>query len=847
MKLNSQFDVVLMLTWSNWDTEPRSNRYHFATRFAKEMPTLFFEHNYSERDGINIRPSGIDNLEIIDISVRMSAYDIDEVKKLLRNRGYVKPLIWIYDVLHYGDLISSLPNGYRVFHATEDYLTPTTCWNNSLSGKISDQVKIFLKKINYAVYVTNELQKNYKQIGEYTGAGSVIKNGCDAEFFINIHKNSNNSRHLRPSAIYQGGINNRIDYELLHKLICLMPDWDFKFCGEVSKSEGWGKIIQLPNVEYLGVLKPEEFGYHICDSTVGLIPFIQDSWIKGSLPLKSYEYVACGLPVVTVPILELENKEEIFTVASTPEEFEVQIRLLENTRHDINLINIRRLHAIENSYDSKFDQLQNCLVTSFNKKRSHFLEKKLRVAVLYDSLDSLHVSTIRENLESFSAYSKHHISYIPASLKYWAQLQVGIDSFDGYDAVILHYSIRISVKSHLDRKISKALKFYRGLKLAFIQDEYEGTEIARSWLDEIQFDVVYTCVPKEFIEKVYPKYRYPSTEFIQVLTGYASVNDQIEQYAKPLKDRVIDIAYRGRNLPPIYGSLGHEKYRIGVDVKKISMSYGLNVDIELDSEKRIYGDAWYEFLGSARSTLGTESGSNIFDINGSIGLAIDALKNSNPVISYEQIHRELLVDHDGWIRMNQISPKLFEAIQLRTALILFEGCYSGVILPDVHYIPLRKDYSNIAEVFNKLRDDSLIKKLTERAYEDVIASGLYSYKIFIEKVDSDISSRLINSVDKQAIFTMEFEMVSKKQIRALSPLLPLDISSSPPNHNLYKLKNSKTINSKYQNPLIVFFKFFIQIILRGRPKNTILFRSAKKIWAYLPNRLQYLIIKHLIN
>jgi hypothetical protein len=461
----------------------------------------------------------------------------------------------------------------------------------------------------------------------------------------------------------------------------------------------------------------------------------------------------------------------------------------------------------------------------------------------------VHVSTIKEYLESFERYSRNEIIYIPATFNYWAQSKNGITSFNNFDVVILHYSVRLSVRWHLDQKIFGALRLFNGIKLAFLQDEYEGTEIARTWLEEIHFDVVYTCIPKESIEKVYPKYRFPSTEFIQVITGYTSASNEIEQYVKPLKDRIIHIAYRGRNLPPIYGSLGHEKYRIGVDVKRMSMAHGLNVDIELDSEKRIYGDAWYEFLGSARSMLGTESGSNIFDMNGSIGLAIEALKKNTPQISYEQIHQEILIKHDGFIKMNQISPKLFEAIQLRTALILFEGDYSGIIFPNIHYIPLKKDYSNIEEVFKKLCDNSLIEKMTSQVYDDVIASGVYSYRELIRKVDSDIASRLLHHVDKSKIFTAEFGVGDDKKIRTQIPMLSKGISSEPQVKDMPIFQNFD-INSLIlgrQNLLKILFKYPVTLILRGRSSNSFLFNAAKKVWPHLPKKLQHLVIYHIIN
>src|SRR5471030_2610246 len=37
------FDAVVMLTWSDWRGEPRSNRYHYATRFARRYPVYFVQ------------------------------------------------------------------------------------------------------------------------------------------------------------------------------------------------------------------------------------------------------------------------------------------------------------------------------------------------------------------------------------------------------------------------------------------------------------------------------------------------------------------------------------------------------------------------------------------------------------------------------------------------------------------------------------------------------------------------------------------------------------------------------------------------------------------------------------
>jgi hypothetical protein len=81
--------------------------------------------------------------------------------------------------------------------------------------------------------------------------------------------------------------------------------------------------------------------------------------------------------------------------------------------------------------------------------------------------------------------------------------------------------------------------------------------------------------------------------------------------------------------------------------------------------------------------------------------------------------------------MNQISPKMFEAIALKTALVLFEGSYSGILKPDLHYISLKKDFSNLKQVLAKLDDISYLENITETAFKDIILSGKYNYEQFI--------------------------------------------------------------------------------------------------------------------
>jgi hypothetical protein len=173
-----------------------------------------------------------------------------------------------------------------------------------------------------------------------------------------------------------------------------------------------------------------------------------------------------------------------------------------------------------------------------------------------------------------------------------------------------------------------------------------------------------------------------------------------------------------------------------VKMREACEARGIRCDIEWDEDKRIYGDAWVDFVASCRATLGTESGSNVFDFDGSLTARINAALKANPRTTYEEVEAKYLggLERDGV--MNQVSPRIFEAVALRTGLVLFEGTYSGVVRPDEHFIPLKKDFSNVDDVLRQVQDDRELSAMTERAYRHVFGSGRYTYEAFAREVDA---------------------------------------------------------------------------------------------------------------
>ena len=366
---------------------------------------------------------------------------------------------------------------------------------------------------------------------------------------------------------------------------------------------------------------------------------------------------------------------------------------------------------------------------------------KTKVIVAY-SMSSTFVQTTLDYINSIKKYSNYDVCFV--NVTHVDEEDLDIDQFD----VIIHnYCSRLSIDNYVDNRYISKLKAFGGLKILSVQDEYENTNLLKANIIDLGFDIVLTCVPQDSIEYVYPSSEFQNVEFITVFTGYVPDDfAQSQPLVKPLCDRSITIGYRGRDIGGRYGRLGFDKFEIGRRMKEICDARHIATDIAMDEGSRIYGRAWFAFVGECRAMLGTESGSNVFDFDGSIAARFGEIAEANgghrP--SYAEF-APFIAQRDAEIDMGQISPRVFECALMRTPMILFRGRYSDAITAAEHYIALEKDFSNVDEVLKRLDDLEDLDALTRRAYDHLVGSGTFGYRAFIARLSNVIDDRLRTS------------------------------------------------------------------------------------------------------
>ena len=353
-------------------------------------------------------------------------------------------------------------------------------------------------------------------------------------------------------------------------------------------------------------------------------------------------------------------------------------------------------------------------------------------------------TTIDEHLYSFLRYAD--------ATCYYLKLDIGKDTFYSkepipdyllkidFDIILFHYgfiSSRWASRECYDLAFNQVLPFKnsKAIKAVMPQDEYMGSEAIVHFVNNLNIDIVFSVSPETEWSQLYEGVDFEKVKFYKVLTGYLDEKGlkTIDGFLKTTK-KDIDIGYRARNLPQWLGRHGYMKTTIADEFNKAVKKFTLKTDISTNPKDTFIGLGWYKFMVRCKYMIGVEGGSTVHDRNGSISKKGTAYLKEHPNCSFEEIEEACFPGLDGKLQLIAISPRNLESCATRTCQILVESTYNGILKPWVHYIPLKKDFSNINEVLQIVKDDNKREEIVENAYRDIVKSGLWSYKGFVDFV-----------------------------------------------------------------------------------------------------------------
>lgn len=225
--------------------------------------------------------------------------------------------------------------------------------------------QIISQKADLIFTVANSLVDLFRQLGRNKDI-YWLPNGVDASHFIGADKVPFDMKKIKHPIIgYLGIIQDRLDFNLLEYVAEKNPDKSLVLVGPIwpqffrSFRKAPSEIRQLKkykNVYFLGRKGYDAAPNYIHQFDVAIIPHQVNEFVMSMNPMKLYDYLACGKPVVSTPMPALGKFSHLIYFAQDYAGFQQNIEkaLAEN---DAERERLRIEAARENSWQSKVDEI----------------------------------------------------------------------------------------------------------------------------------------------------------------------------------------------------------------------------------------------------------------------------------------------------------------------------------------------------------------------------------------------------------------------------------------------------------------------------------------------------------
>ena len=119
---------------------------------------------------------------------------------------------------------------------------------------------------------------------------------------------------------YHGAVAQWFDFDLMFALAAQATELEFVMVGPVDPrvADRLGELSRYGNVTHIPAQPGERIPDYVRGFDVGLIPFVVNEMTEGVTPLKMYEYLACGVPVVATPLPACVEHPSVSVAGDSP-------------------------------------------------------------------------------------------------------------------------------------------------------------------------------------------------------------------------------------------------------------------------------------------------------------------------------------------------------------------------------------------------------------------------------------------------------------------------------------------------------------------------------------------------
>ena len=338
---------VVCVGFNDWDNEIWTNQHHLMSRLAAAgSPVLFIESLGLRRPDLGSgrdlrriarrlrrglaaprRVSGVTVLSPLVLPLHSSAIVRALNARVLsisvgtaaRRLGFREPVLWGY-VPQAEVLLKALRPALVVYHCVDDIAAQAGIDVDSFAAA----ERRFAARADLVIASSPALAERMRMLSRNV---LYAPNVADTGHFATALETGQVDPQLavlpEPRLVFIGAIAaKKLDLELLAALATARPGWTLVLVGPVGLGDPGTDLSALadrPNVHLLGVRPQRGLPDLLRGASVGLIPYRRSRLTESVFPMKVYEYLAAGLPVVATGLPALSGVEGVALVEGVSE------------------------------------------------------------------------------------------------------------------------------------------------------------------------------------------------------------------------------------------------------------------------------------------------------------------------------------------------------------------------------------------------------------------------------------------------------------------------------------------------------------------------------------------------
>ena len=305
-------------------------------------------------------PKFLNNTKFSRFSVLVSNISIWLLLKMLRVKNPIYMVYQPHNLVLANKLSTFFGKSLLCYDFTDDWseFPGHSEWRKNEIKQAEENV---LKQVDVVFAVSEKLLEKAKEINSKT---YYLPNATSFENFNKVTQHISISQNIQalpePRIGYVGKITPwRIDFNLLKYLVVNRPNWNIVMIGPIHPEARSlvEEMSKLQNISFLGAKEYHSLSNFIKGFNACILPHMVDALTESMYPIKLYDYMATGKPIVATGIREALKFNNVIKVAHSKKEFLTCLDEIIDNKNYPDSAEERIKVAKENSWDYRTNQL----------------------------------------------------------------------------------------------------------------------------------------------------------------------------------------------------------------------------------------------------------------------------------------------------------------------------------------------------------------------------------------------------------------------------------------------------------------------------------------------------------